>query len=127
MQDKDWDEHLPFVYRVSAQESPFYLLYGRDARIPTETVLSHSRSPYAVDVVEYKEELACKMSLAWKIAHESIEKAQRIQKKAYDKRAREVDLRVGEHVMVFMPSESQGKNWKLTRPLQGCSSYSYQC
>ena len=43
----DWDQHLPFVlfaYRASlqasTQESPFYLLYGRDPRLPTETALS---------------------------------------------------------------------------------------
>ena len=39
---RDWDAHLPFVlfaYRASLQEStkelPFYLLYGRDPRLPT--------------------------------------------------------------------------------------------
>ena len=44
---RDWDAHLPyllFAYRVSVQEStkesPFFLLYGRDPRIPTETALS---------------------------------------------------------------------------------------
>ena len=41
---KDWDCHLSFVllaYRMSVQEStkesPFYLLYGRDARLPSES------------------------------------------------------------------------------------------
>ena len=40
---KDWDRQLPFVlfaYRASQQqstmESPFYLLYGRDPRLPFE-------------------------------------------------------------------------------------------
>ena len=40
---RDWDRHLPHVlfgYRVSPQEStresPFFLLYGRDAQLPTE-------------------------------------------------------------------------------------------
>ena len=35
---KDWDEHLPYVLfaygtsiQTSTQESPFYLLYGRDS------------------------------------------------------------------------------------------------
>ena len=39
---RDWDSHLPFVlfaYRASIQESvresPFYLLYGQDPRLPT--------------------------------------------------------------------------------------------
>lgn len=41
---QDWDVHLPyllFTYRVAVQDStqasPFYLLYGREPRIPTET------------------------------------------------------------------------------------------
>jgi transposase InsO family protein len=40
---RDWDKRIPYVlyaYRTSLQkstrESPFYLLYGRDARLPTE-------------------------------------------------------------------------------------------
>ena len=43
----DWDDKLPYVlfsYRASLQsstgESPFFLLYGRDPQLPTETVLS---------------------------------------------------------------------------------------
>ena len=59
------------------------------------------------------------MSLAWKPASEHIQKAQVTQKKAYDKKAREADLRVGERVMVLMPSEVQGKDWKLARPFHG--------
>lgn len=52
VEDRDWDQQLPYLlqaYRVSAQEStresPFFLLYGRDARVPTETVLKHHRNP----------------------------------------------------------------------------------
>ena len=47
---KDWDQRLPFVlfaYRASQQqstlESPFFLLYGRDPRLPTEQVTSPER------------------------------------------------------------------------------------
>ena len=49
MSNQDWDTHLPyllFAYRVSAQtstrESPFFLMYGQDARLLTETSLSHA-------------------------------------------------------------------------------------
>ncbi|MCG8624862.1 MAG: hypothetical protein MJE68_23045, partial [Proteobacteria bacterium] len=52
----DWDQQLPFLlfaYRVSAQvstkDSPFFLLSGRDARVPTESALSIQRSPYVID------------------------------------------------------------------------------
>ena len=55
----DWDKHLPFLlsaYRTTIQDStrksPFYLLYGRDPRLPTDSVLNHVKSPYVVDVDE---------------------------------------------------------------------------
>lgn len=47
---RDWGEHLPFVlfaYRASlqesTQESPFFLLYGRDPRLPSELCLEVSQ------------------------------------------------------------------------------------
>ena len=47
---KDWDQKLPYVlfaYRASQQqstlESPFFLLYGRDLRLPTEAVISPAK------------------------------------------------------------------------------------
>ena len=79
--DHDWDDHLPFAYRVSAQEStresPFFLLYGRDARIPTSTVLSYARSPYAVDSDDFKADLLSELSQAWTLAARNIANARR--------------------------------------------------
>ena len=52
----NWGEHLHhllFAYRTkpheSTGESPFFLLYGRDARIPCETTLSTTHTAYQVD------------------------------------------------------------------------------
>ena len=49
----NWDEHLHhllFAYRTKPHESiggsPFFLLYGRDARIPCETTLSTTHIAY---------------------------------------------------------------------------------
>lgn len=54
---RDWDERLPyllFAYRVSVhqstKESPLFLLYERDPRLPTETALSQAMTLYTVDV-----------------------------------------------------------------------------
>lgn len=126
VRDRDWDDHLPyllFAYRVSAQEStkesPFFLLYGRDARIPTNTVLTHQRSPYAVDVADYKEDILSSLSAAWKLAADNIKKAQVNQKKYYDRARKSFSIHVGDRVMVYMPSDVQGKDWKLSRPFHG--------
>ena len=122
----DWDEHLAhllFAYRVSAQEStkesPFYLLYGRDPRIPTETALSHPTSPYNVNPDDYKIELMASLTNAWKLAKDHIVKAQQSQKHYYDRKSKPTSLKVGDRVMVFMPAEVRGKNRKLVRPFHG--------
>ncbi len=56
---RDWDEYLPyalFSYRTSihesARDSPFFLLYGRDARLPIDAVLTYRPSKYCT----YEEE-----------------------------------------------------------------------
>ena len=122
----DWDEYLPhllFAYRTkphdSTGESPFYLLYGRDARIPTESALSAKRTPYQVDVDDYRSELVHGLSEAWRIAKDSVAKAQKRQKRAYDRHSRPKTFREGDRVMVYMPVERTGKNRKLSRPYFG--------
>jgi len=99
---KDWDTHLPFVlfaYRASLQEStkesPFYLLYGRDPRLPTTLGLD-SAQHHIADLDTYKEEVAFKFSEAWKLARDNIKKAQQYQKKQYDRKTRLPRFEVGD-------------------------------
>ena len=77
-----------FAYRVAVQEStqdsPFFLLYGRDPRTPTETALSQPTTPYQVDLSDYKMELVANLSDALAIAHSHIDSAQKKQKQQYD-------------------------------------------
>ena len=119
----NWDEHLNhvlFAYRTkpheSTGESPFFLLYGRDARIPTETALSTPRTAYQVDLDDYKTELCHGLTTAWELAKGQIKKAQKKQKRYYDRSAQKRDIVSGDRVMVFMPREHSGRNRKLARP-----------
>ena len=80
---RDWDVQLPYVlfdYRASMQEStresPFFLLYGRDPRLPTEVALSPSPKDQNVDVDDFKAELVTGLSTAWEAAHRNVEQAQ---------------------------------------------------
>lgn len=123
---RDWDMHLPyllFAYRVSAQastnETPFFLLYGRDPRTPTSTALSQPTSPYQIDVGDYRTELVSHLSDAWELAHKNIKIAQQKQKLQHDKHSRDVKVRKGDRVMVRMPGTVKGKAWKLKRPYHG--------
>lgn len=71
----NWDEnllHLLFAYRTksheSTGESPFFLLYGRDGRIPCESMLSTKQTAYQVDIDDYKSELVFSLTEAWQVA-----------------------------------------------------------
>ncbi len=121
-----WDSYLQqlfFAYRVKPHEStgetPFHLLYGRDARLPTESALSQPLSPYQVDTRDYYSELATNLSEAWKTARQNVAVAQKRQKFQYDKKARVPKYKVGDWAMVFMPQETQGKLRKLALPYHG--------
>ena len=67
---------LLFAYRSmvqeSTRESPFFLLYGRDPRLPTGIELEDVRTEYLVDMDDYKTELVVSMAKANKIALENI-------------------------------------------------------
>ena len=123
---RDWDHYLPYMlyaYRVTAQEStresPFFLLYGRDARQPLEEALDCPTSAYMVDLDDYKSELVQGLTSAWDTAAECIKSAQNHQKSVYDRSAKTMKYRVGDRVMVHMPHEATGKTAKLARPYFG--------
>ena len=80
---RDWNQHLYFAlfaYQTSPQtstgESPFYLLYGRDPCLPTESALSPIPDRNHVDVGDYKVMLTQKLSKAWELARQNVKKAQ---------------------------------------------------
>ena len=124
----DWDKQLPyllFAYRASIQDStkksPFFLLYGRDPHIPSESVLNCPSTPYMVDIDDYKSELTSNLSDAWAMAtaNFNIKEAQAHQKHHYDKKSKASKLSVGDGVMVYMLHAVSGKAWKLARPFYG--------
>ena len=100
----DWDVRLPYVlfaYRAtvhaSTAESPFFLLYGRDPRLP---VLSPPVERVHMHFDDYKQA----MSEAWAQAKEMIVKAQKKQKTQHDRTSKNADFQVGDRVFVFMPA-----------------------
>ena len=114
---KDWDKYLNallFAYREVSQDSlgfsPFELLYGHQVRgpmkilkelwtkdIPDEEVKSTYQ--YVIDLREKLEETC-------KTAHQQIEKAQRKQRKYYNRKTRARQLRVGDKVLILLPTKS---------------------
>ena len=65
----------------STNESPFFLLYGRDARLPTETALRGASSIAVLDADDY--EVDAMFATAWDVAQNSIGEAQERYKREY--------------------------------------------
>ena len=122
----EWDERLPYVlftYRASMQlstgESLFFLLYGRDPRLPTATVLSPPLDRRVLELDDYKSTLVRELSSAWTRAQEAVAKAQKQQKQQYDKTATDCEFSVGDRVFVCMPARKTGHLRKLACPFEG--------
>ena len=70
--DSDWlslEVILLFAYRTkphdSTGESPFYLLYGLNAWIPTEAALYATSTSHMLDAADYRTELVTGLSAVW--------------------------------------------------------------
>ena len=125
-QGANWDERLPYVlfaYRTSLQqstlESPFFLLYGRDAQLPLEEVMCPEPTRHPIDLSDYKMELSSSMAEAWEIARTSIKKAQRRQKQQHDRKARDPKFVIGDRVFVYMPASKSSQAYKFAKPFEG--------
>ena len=107
----NWDELVPYVqfaYRTSVQastkESPFFLLYGRQPRLPIDTAYQTYRSKYEITVDDYARECAIKLTEAHKLAHFYIDKAQVRQKRLYDLAVNATNWKVGDVVYKYTPT-----------------------
>ena len=100
-------------------ESPFFLLYGRDPRLPTETVLSPPRDPQLWDLDDYKSVLVREMGSAWGLTQESIKKAQKRKKTVLRQVREEFKVFCRDRVFVCMPAKKTGHMRKLACPFQG--------
>ena len=117
---KDWDECLGpalLAYRTAPQastgQSPFFLLYGRDARIPTALNFFVPAINCPTVETEYARELFKELKRARQVARKSIQSAQGIQKRQYDKRAHESKICAGDLVMLKVePRFKLDRNYK---------------
>ena len=119
----EWEERLPYVlfaYRATAQasteESPFFLLYGRDPQQPTELVLTPAAVRENVNLDDYKLRMVQSMNEAWNLAQSNLKKAQKKQKKQHDRNA---DFKLCDRVYVFMPATKTGPAYKLALQYKG--------
>ncbi|MCP3663135.1 MAG: DDE-type integrase/transposase/recombinase, partial [Gammaproteobacteria bacterium] len=111
----DWDEGVAFVqfaYRTSPQastnETPYFLMYGRDARLPLDAAYQAYRGKYEITPEDYARECTLKVTEAQQLARLNIEKAQERQRRNYDKRTCAKNWAVGDVVYKHNPAVAPG-------------------
>jgi len=113
---KDWDVFVPaalFAFRTSPSEStgetPFYLLYGREARLPMEVSLLPPGDPIS-SISEHRSRIVKSIEIAQTIARENIARAQQKMKEYYDRTAKEPNFPEGSKVWVYIPKSKNGND-----------------
>ena len=123
---KDWDKHIPmvlFAYRVSPNvttgESPFYLLYGREPRLPIDAALILPDSKLSSSVAKLRAEIVQNLENAQSIIKSNTQLAQQKMKAYYDLKATPVLYDVGSRVWVYTPKKRKGLSKKLQHNYHG--------
>ena len=94
--DKKGRGPVLMTYRTNTQtstgESLFYLLYGRDAKVPSALDFYVPRQPAVTTESEYGRELFQELKRIREIARQHIKKAQSSQKEQYEKHSKKLAI-----------------------------------
>ena len=105
-----------FAYLVSVHpttgETPFYMLYGREPRLPLDITLMPPKN-LSPSVATHHERIITNLQRAQAIAHENTQRAQQAMKSQYDKNAKEPNFEIGDSVWVYTPQLKKGLSKKL--------------
>ena len=125
-QQDDWPDLLPSImmaYRMtpatqSTQHSPFFLLYGREMRLPIDTALI-PKPTLAQDFRRHLSKVLQNLEISRKIAADNIRKAQEKYKEQYDKRSGMPTFQPADRVWLYCSKVPVGKAPKLHRKWVG--------
>lgn len=108
-----------FAYNTSmhesTQESPYFLMFGRDPIFNIEHILDpRMKIPLSYPDMEFKGKLVICLRKAWKAAAEAIKSAQERMKLQYDKNVRSIDISPGDKVLLknFITVPGSAKKWR---------------
>ena len=125
---KDWDEHLPFVlsaYRASVHSTtnftPNCLLFGRENRAPMDLVFGAPTDERVVDSEhEYVHRMQERIAASYSLVRENMKSAAERRKVKYDAFVRDgVAFQPDQLVYYYYPRKFQGKSFKFQNVYTG--------
>ena len=121
---RDWATKLPlvlFAIRCHVQSSlgfsPFELLFGRQPRTLLDMAAEHweEEEDESKNLLEYATQLKDSVVSLWDKARAHLERTQGKQKEVYDRHAKPRELKVGDQVLILLPTSDN----KLLAKWQG--------
>ncbi|KAH7704592.1 gagpol and env protein precursor [Aphelenchoides avenae] len=119
---QSWVDRLPFVlfsYNLTPHretgESPFFLLFFRDANFPTEVVEALLPTPYSVDIDDFRAIMMQNIGNTVEHVRGALERARERAKRYYDakNKVNPMKYKVGHGVMVLDPGIGTTSDKKL--------------
>lgn len=129
---RDWHSCLPQVLysynttpHQSTGESPYYLMFGPEPRLPVDFLLGRVQDPLGGGIHEWIQEHQIRLELAFEGARERLKVAAERRKKNYDRHVRDAPLEEGQLVWVRDHSAQWGPvMYRVMRvPQKGGSVY----
>ena len=123
----DWEPHLRKVcmaYNSSIQASTgytrFYLMFGREARLPLDTIYGTNQSPLDLPSTgEYATQLQSRLLHAYDLVRKHLGMHHKRQKVFYDKKVHGKPYKSGDLVWLHSPVPPRGASRKLYYPWTG--------
>ena len=112
-----------FIYRISLNrtlnDTPFNLLYGRDAVLPHDLCFPRTKSTASTDPSEYSATLVETLKKAYEKLNEHKTKYQNQYKTYYDRSHKKIEFHLEELVMVYFPVAKLNLSYKLIPKFEG--------
>ena len=121
-QTLDWEEWLPALMfscntqvHKSTLESPFFLTYLHDPRLPFFDI----KQPRPLYKEGFVPETTARLGTAYKQAHEHMEEARLLRERYYNKRAETRQFAVGDRCLVHFEATPRSANRKFIKKWKG--------
>jgi transposase InsO family protein len=119
----NWDLLLPtvsFIHNTTMndtiQETPFYLLFGRDPILPADIEFGHQAKKFPADEpnrFDYKTQFVSQLRKKYEEIQNVRAGRQAKQKVRFDKKRKPVEFQIGDEVMLYWPMPKKGFSQKL--------------
>ena len=112
IQKMDWKTYVPSLVHAcnctkheSTEYSPFFLMFGRQPRLPVDLLLGSAGDlEDGTTYEDYVHSLRDRLRFAYDLAASHVDKAQKSQKQRYDLKARSNRVVIGDRVLIFSDS-----------------------